>query len=149
MRNLLIMKAAPTISTPDLTDEERVDLTAVGDPLSIDELTLIFNILFSAEYSIKSSGDPRIAMELVLIKMTRTASIEPIADVIEKLARLESGAADNLPPDTTSRSFDFQKRDVSSGPPPGDRGEPAVKGPASGGPENSPFCKLIIVRRAS
>ncbi len=135
MRNLLLIKAAPTISTPDLTAEEREELVAVGDPLSLDELTLIFNILFAAEFSIKSSGDPRIAMELVLIKMTRTASVESIAEVIEKLSRLEKGAAGEPPADASNRSFEFQPKTTPATPPLGDRGEPAEKGRVAGGVE--------------
>ncbi len=111
MRNLLLIKAAPAISTPDLTAEERQDLVATGQPLSLDELTQIFNILFSAEFSIRNSSDPRIAMELVLIKMTRTGSVASIADVIEKLSRLEGSAADGQVAE--SLSFEFQKKPSS------------------------------------
>jgi DNA polymerase III subunit gamma/tau len=109
MRNLLLIKAAPTISTPDLTAEEREELTAVGQPLSLDELTQIFNILFSAEYSIKSSSDPRIALELVLIKMTRTGSVESITDIIEKFSLLGGQAPDGAA--AGHLSFDFERKD--------------------------------------
>jgi DNA polymerase-3 subunit gamma/tau len=118
MRNLLLLKAAPTISTPDLTAEERQELAAIGEPLSIDELTLIFNILFSAEFSIKSSSDPRIAMELVLIKMTRTASVESIAEVIERISLLEGGNAGTPAADGASRSFDFETKTAQAKAPP-------------------------------
>jgi len=137
MRNLLLLKAAPTISTPDLTAEEREELNAIGGPLSIDELTLIFNILFSAEFSVKNSGDPRIAMELVLIKMTRTASVESIAEVIEKISRLE-GAVGGVPPaDAGNRSFEFQPKTTPSIPPGGDRDQTVEKRGAAGGPEKN------------
>ncbi len=108
MRNLLLMKAAPAITTPDLTAEEREDLAAAGEPLSIDELTQIFNILFSAEFSIRNSSDPRIAMELVLIKMTRAGSVESIADVIERLSHLEG--SDSGGRVAESLSFEFQPK---------------------------------------
>jgi DNA polymerase-3 subunit gamma/tau len=125
MRNLLLMKAAPTISTPDLTAEEREELAAVGQPLSIDELTQLFNILFSAEFSIRNSSDPRIAMELVLIKMTRTGSVESIADVIERLSRLGDSALDGQVAE--SLTFEFQPKGSPS------RG-PVEKRETAGGP---------------
>jgi DNA polymerase III subunit gamma/tau len=136
MRNLLLIKAAPTISTPDLTAEEREELTEIGRPLSIDELTQVFNILFSAEYSIRTSSDPRIAMELVLIKMARAGSVESITDIIDTLSRLGG-----QPPETVasgSLSFEFEQRAEPSGAPAGarrgtvERPEPAA-GPAKGG----------------
>ncbi len=136
MRNLLLIKAAPTISTPDLTNEEREELTVVGQPLSIDELTQIFNILFSAEYSIKSSSDPRIAMELVLIKMARAGSVESITDVIEKLSRLGGQAPEGAA--AGSLSFEFGPRTEASLAPPGEQRVPSGKPepgtmPAKGG----------------
>ena len=136
MRNLLLIKAAPTISTPDLTNEEREELTAVGQPLSIDELTQIFNILFSAEYSIKSSSDPRIAMELVLIKMARAGSVESITDVIDKLSRLGGQAPEGAA--AGSLSFEFRTKTEPSPAPPGEQRVPSEKPepgtkPAKGG----------------
>jgi DNA polymerase-3 subunit gamma/tau len=134
MRNLLLLKAAPTISTPDLTAEERQELAAVGEPLSIDELTLIFNILFSAEFSIKSSSDPRIAMELVLIKMTRTGSVESIAEVIERISRLEGGGGGMPPADGTTPSFDFEAKTTPDKAVPSERAETSEKTDAAVGP---------------
>ena len=136
MRNLLLIKAAPTISTPDLTNEEREELTAVGQPLSIDELTQIFNILFSAEYSIKSSSDPRIAMELVLIKMARAGSVESITDVIDKLSRLGGQAPEGAA--AGSLSFEFRTKTEPSPALPGEQRVPSEKPepgtkPAKGG----------------
>ncbi len=114
MRNQLLIKAAPTISTPDLTAEERQELTEIGNALTLDELTLIFNVLFSAEFSIRTSTDPRIAMELLLIKMTRMGYVEPIAEAIERLSRLDMKAFDIPPSDTKALSFDFSQAPVGT-----------------------------------
>ncbi len=137
MRNLLLIKAAPTISTPDLTTEEREELAATGEPLSIDGLTQIFNILFSGEFSIRNSSDPRIAMELLLIKMTRTGSVESIADVIEKLSRLGGSALDGPAEGSGTLSFEFQQKAAPSGVPAPDRRKPLEKREATGGPGKS------------
>jgi DNA polymerase-3 subunit gamma/tau len=134
MRNLLLIKAAPTISTPDLTAEEREELTALGEPLSVDGLTQIFNILFSAEFSIRNSSDPRIAMELLLIKMTRAGSVESIAEVIEKLSRLGGAAVDVPAADSGTRSFEFQQKTPPSGGPAPDLRIPLEKQGPAGGP---------------
>jgi len=133
MRNLLLIKAAPTISTPDLTAEEREELTAAGEPLSIDELTQIFNILFSAEYSIKSSSDPKIALELVIIKMTRAGSVESIADIIDRLTRL-GGSSPEAPP-AGSLSFEFGRGDKPARAPVGEGRGVVEKPEPPAGPE--------------
>jgi DNA polymerase-3 subunit gamma/tau len=115
MRNQLLIKVAPTISTPDLGAEERQELAALSEALSIDEMTQVFNILFSAEYSIKTSSDPRIALELVLIKMTRAGSVEPISEVIERLSRLEGQGFVTSAADTKTLAFDFSSKPPADG----------------------------------
>ena len=132
MRNLLLIKAAPTITTPDLTVEEREELIAAGEPLSVDELTQIFNILFSAEYSIKSSSDPKIALELVIIKMTRAGSVESIADIIDRLTRLGGSAPEATP--AGSLSFEFGRDDKPARAPVGEGRGVAEKPEPSSGP---------------
>ena len=88
MRNVLVTKVAPETRPKDLTSEEARDIVKLGDGLEIDQLTILFNILFNDEPRIKGSINPKVAMELTLIKMTRARDLMPIDELIERISNL-------------------------------------------------------------
>ncbi len=86
MRNILVTKVAPKYELDGLTTEEIEDIKNLGSHRDIDELTILFNMLFGIEYQIKNTGDPKTLLELTLIKMTRLSSMKSIDEILQRLS---------------------------------------------------------------
>ncbi len=116
VRNILVAKVAGEKEILDLTKEELDDIVRLGERMSTEELTMIFNILFGAEQVVKTSGDPKIAMELLLIKMARIGSVESIDEIIQRLLDLDGGGIQGKA-GAEALSFDFSLKEDDQAPP--------------------------------
>jgi DNA polymerase-3 subunit gamma/tau len=88
---LCILKTvAPSDGLVDLPrrDIERMNAQVDGVPHSY--LLQIFELLFDAESAIKLSSQPKLALEMVFLKLFQTAPALPIDTLIEKLDQLRS-----------------------------------------------------------
>ncbi|MBN1572916.1 MAG: DNA polymerase III subunit gamma/tau [Deltaproteobacteria bacterium] len=85
MRNILVVKVAPSYGLDELTTEELEEVRGLGEPNSVDGITLLFNVLFGIEYQMKNAGDPKTLLELTLIKMTRLSEMRSIDEILERL----------------------------------------------------------------
>ena len=107
-RNLLVARLAggakesrqnnPTpadLSTPllDLPDQEIADLVAQSKPVSIETLLDYFDFMAAGDEEIARASTPRFALESVLIRLAELPKSLPVAQLVERLERLESKSA--------------------------------------------------------
>ena len=93
-RNLLVAAMGHKIEKlVDLPSGEIEQLITQAQPLSALTLNQIFDMLFKAEASIRLSRQPKLALEMTLIKLLQTKPALPIDVLIDKLDALRQEVA--------------------------------------------------------
>jgi DNA polymerase III subunit gamma/tau len=91
----------------DLPDQEIEDLQAQVADLSIETLLDYFDFMAAGDEDVARSGNPRFALETVLIRLATLPKTLPIAQLLERLEKLEKklpGAAPAPPAKAPERS---------------------------------------------
>jgi DNA polymerase-3 subunit gamma/tau len=108
-RNLLVVAMGNKIEKlVDLPSGEIEQLISQAKPLSTEALSLVFDMLFKAETSIRLSPQPKLALEMTLIRLLQTQPALPIDVLIDKLDALRqevSPAGQSPQPDTSHHSL--------------------------------------------
>ncbi|MBI4797202.1 MAG: DNA polymerase III subunit gamma/tau, partial [Desulfarculus sp.] len=108
-RNLAAAKAAPAgVDLFGLTDEEIADLRAQAGTASAETLHEIFDVLARAEELFRRASQPRLVMEMTLLKLCQVRPVLSLEEVIERLGQAaaqagpggEAGAAAPVAPAT-------------------------------------------------
>jgi DNA polymerase-3 subunit gamma/tau len=87
-RNLLLAKLGATArGLADLADQEWEQLQALAQPVSLAHLANLLTTLLKGEEELRRSPHPRLSLEVLLLRLV---SLEPVLDLPEWLARLES-----------------------------------------------------------
>jgi DNA polymerase III subunit gamma/tau len=81
---------ALTTQLLDLPDQEISDLAAQSQSISIETLLDYFDFMAAADEEITRSPTPRFALESVLIRLAGLPRTLPVAELIERLERLEA-----------------------------------------------------------
>ncbi|UCE54260.1 MAG: DNA polymerase III subunit gamma/tau [Desulfobacterales bacterium] len=98
-RNLLVVKMGKKIGKlVDLPEHEIDLLVEQSKPVSVAVLNQIFDLLFRDESSIRLAVQPKLALEMSLIRMFQFKPALPIDDLIDKLDYLRQEIASNLQP---------------------------------------------------
>jgi DNA polymerase-3 subunit gamma/tau len=98
-REVLLLKVAPDESAllSQLVPEERARLRPLAAALSEEDLLRTFEVLTQAETDLRLAQDPRVTLELALLKLVQMKRLLPFADLVARVERLAGGAA-SLPP---------------------------------------------------
>ena len=97
-RNLLIVSMGTSIEKLiDLPSGELELLVSQVEPVSVGDLNHIFDLLFNAEVAIRLSPQPRLALEMTLIRLLRTKPTLSIDLLIEKLDDLRQEVSSGGP----------------------------------------------------
>ncbi len=90
VRNLLVWKLSPDYAgLAELSSQELAIIKQQAAPVSPLHLHQILDVLFSAEQHLKYSAQPRMAFEVVMIKLLNIRPALPIDDLIEKIDGLQ------------------------------------------------------------
>jgi len=81
----------------DLPEIEIEEMAHQAENVSEAHLSQIFELLYREEVTVRLSSQPRMAMEMVLMKLGRTKPVLPIDTLIEKLDQLKT-SFDQAPP---------------------------------------------------
>jgi len=96
-RNLLVVKMGEKIDKlVDLPEHEIEQLGDQSKLLSAAGLNQVFDLLFKAEVSIRLAVQPRLALEMALIRLFQLQPTLPIDDLIDKLDHLRQEISGNL-----------------------------------------------------
>ncbi|RJP60691.1 MAG: DNA polymerase III subunit gamma/tau [Deltaproteobacteria bacterium] len=89
-RNLVVAKVTENPSRLiDLPDSEIEDLATQGALVGIGEIQQLFSILANSEEEIIRSNNPRLVMEMTLVRMAHTRPLLSIDDILCKIDNLE------------------------------------------------------------
>ena len=93
-REILLLKVAPgrARSSP-LLPEERERLRPLAEAFSEEDLLRVFETLTQAEEEMRLAPDPRVTLELALLRLVQMRRLVPFVELVERVERLASGAA--------------------------------------------------------
>ncbi len=98
LRNLLVAKVgAGPLGFEDLGAESIQRLTALAQKVRMEELSVIVQIVTSAVETMRRVGDPRIPLEVALVRLSSADSMVAVAELVDRLEQLEQrlkGAAE-------------------------------------------------------
>ena len=90
LRNLLVAKVgAGPLGFEDLGAESIQRLTALAQKVRMEELSLIVQILTSAVETMRRVGDPRIPLEVALVRLATADSMVAVAELVDRLEEME------------------------------------------------------------
>ena len=100
LREVLLVKLAPPGSPllSQILPEEAQELRALADALSEEDLLRGLDLLTRAEGELRSVTDPRVALDLVLLKLVQMRRLVPFVEVVARVERLLGGRAAPTPP---------------------------------------------------
>jgi len=90
LREILLVKLAPPGSPllAQILPEEAQELRAFADALSEEDLLRGLDLLTRAEGELRNVTDPRIALDLVLLKLVQMRRLVPFAEVVARVERM-------------------------------------------------------------
>lgn len=104
LRDLTVIKLS---KAPDnLVDRPQAEIDEMArqvDQVSRDHLAQVFEGLYREEVMVRLSPHPRMAMEMVLLKLAQTQPVLPIDALIEKLDQLKNSLKQGSTPDSVKQ----------------------------------------------
>ena len=99
LREILLVKLAPEESPllAPILPEELERLRALAGALSEEDLLRGLDVLTRAEGELRSASDPRVALDLVLLKLVQMRRLLPFAELVARVERVIGGAPAALP----------------------------------------------------
>ncbi len=100
LREILLVRLAPAESPllHAILPEELERLRALAAALSEEDLLRALDLLTRAEGELRSASDPRVTLDLVLLKLVQMRRLLPFAEVVARVERLLGGAPAGAPP---------------------------------------------------
>ena len=94
-REILLLKMAPEGGPllSQLLPEDRERMRPLAASCSEEDLLRIFEVLTKAETDLRLAQDPRVTLELALLKMAQMRRLAPFAELVERVDRMASGVA--------------------------------------------------------
>jgi DNA polymerase-3 subunit gamma/tau len=129
LREILLVKLAPPASAMGaaLLPEERERLAPLAASLSEEDLLRGLDVLTRAETELRHAIDPRVSLDLTLLKLVQARRLLPFAELVARVERLAGGSQAALPaPRPTAPRALFDEPPVSP-PAPVPRSAPAPR----------------------
>jgi DNA polymerase-3 subunit gamma/tau len=82
----------------DLSNEEISDFKVMSAPVSLDYLQDGLHFLIQSEGELRKTGQPRLALEMILLRLARLQEVIPIDSLLQKLEQLGQGSPGEEPP---------------------------------------------------
>jgi DNA polymerase-3 subunit gamma/tau len=100
LREILLVKLAPEGSPllASILPEELERVRAVAGALSEEDLLRGLDVLTRAEGELRGASDPRVALDLVLLKLVHMRRLAPFAEIVARVERLIGGGPAAAPP---------------------------------------------------
>jgi DNA polymerase-3 subunit gamma/tau len=131
LRDLLLVKLAPEGSPllAQILPEELEELRGITGALSEEDLLRGLDLLTQAESELRQVTDPRVAVDLVLLKLVQMRKLVPFAELVSRVERLSGGAGTSPSQPPPQRSFE------SRGGPPSAPARTSAPAPRPAAPE--------------
>jgi DNA polymerase III subunit gamma/tau len=104
-RNLMVAKLSKEPSALiDLPAEEVAALSKTAAGASQEELQRLFGIFAQTLEALRSAAHPRFILEMAVVRACEMPSLESVADLLEKVERLEKNLPEGAPSPPTGRA---------------------------------------------
>jgi DNA polymerase III subunit gamma/tau len=92
-REILLSKLAPDSSSllAGVVPEERARLRPLAEAYSEEDLLRVLDLLTKLETELRGAQDPRVTLELALLKMVQMRRLLPFAELVDRVERLVAG----------------------------------------------------------
>jgi DNA polymerase-3 subunit gamma/tau len=92
-RELLLLKVAPADSglLAQVVPEERARMRPLADAYSEEDLLRTFEVLTKAETDLRLAQDPRVTLELALLKLVQVRRLMPFAELVQRVEKMAGG----------------------------------------------------------
>jgi DNA polymerase-3 subunit gamma/tau len=138
LRDLVVAKvAASPLSLLDLPDDEQRDVIALAQTGNADDLVRLHQGFSQCFDQVARSGQPRAALEMLLVRLARRPPLIPIDDIVGRLAALERRLAGGRPAGPAPQGGP-RVETGGRAPPPPPQGRPAESRPRSREHQTSP-----------
>jgi DNA polymerase-3 subunit gamma/tau len=99
VREILLLKLAPAGSPllAALTPEDAARVRPLAEAFSEEDLLRIVEVLTAADTELRLAQDPRVTVELALLKLVQLRRLMPFAELVDRVERLAGGAAAPAP----------------------------------------------------
>jgi len=93
LRELLLLRLAPEGSAllSAILPEERERMRPLAEAFSDEDLLRAFDVLTRAEAELRLAQDPRVTLELALLKIVQMRRLMPFVELVERVERLAAG----------------------------------------------------------
>ncbi|MBI3723940.1 DNA polymerase III subunit gamma/tau [bacterium] len=117
LRGVLYLKTAGETS-PLLEDVAlpKEDLAPAAEALSEEALLYALQLLHEAQTTMKEAREPRIVLELALVRLARARELLPVGEVLARLERLERGGSSTASSPAPTTSAPPRARPAASAP---------------------------------
>ena len=138
LREVLLVKLAPPGSPllAQILPEEAQELGALADALSEEDLLRGLDLLTRAEGELRNVTDPRVALDLVLLKLVQMRRLVPFVEVVARVERFLGGAAP--PPVAAPRALPEALRTAAAAAAPGPARTSAARASVAAAPPPKP-----------
>ena len=104
-RELLLLKLAPEGSglLSAILPEERARMKPLSEAFSEEDVLRVFDVLTQAETDLRNAPDPRVTLELALLKLVQMRRLMPFVELVDRVERLAGGAGAPATPPVVSR----------------------------------------------
>jgi DNA polymerase-3 subunit gamma/tau len=94
-REILLLKLAPPGSAllAALTPEEKERVRPLAESFSEEDLLRVVEVLTEADAELRLAQDPRVTVELALLKLVQLRRLLPFSELVERVERMAGGAA--------------------------------------------------------
>jgi DNA polymerase-3 subunit gamma/tau len=97
VRDLLVYKLAKKAEEMlDLSDTDIARLKALSSLAGEEQLLVLLNELLKAEPEVKFSSNPRVALEMALLKVSYLSMFEPVKDALKRLGSVEAPESEEI-----------------------------------------------------
>ena len=102
-------------------EEDRLRLAAAAQLFSEEDLTRFFEILLSTEEDLRRKPDPRLHLEMGMLRLVNAARLAPLEEILGELSRTSSRSSETsreLTATATSRAVAAERTAVAPAPTP-------------------------------
>ncbi len=90
LRQVLVLRAAPTAKVSDLIPAEANALRALGERVSLDELLYLLRAFLEADAQMRESPHPRVELEIAAVRAARRPVPAAIEEIVRKVDEAEA-----------------------------------------------------------
>ena len=103
LRRALVLKAAPATRLADVPQAEALELRALGEVASLDDLLYVLRAFLDADAAMRESPHPRVELEIATVRATRRPEPRGLEEILRRVEEAEARLRQQAGPAPVSR----------------------------------------------